>query len=253
MAKYFGIAEICPIFAAIFRAHVGYCHAPTLIKGIMKIFLRHQRWTDADMVAAVLGRDNARLERMYSDCHAYFRRHAGAFFVADADIDDIFQDALLHLWREIETRRIEVIDGRLCRWTEGEARPMTSSLTTFLMSVAQRKHWELQRSNSRNVSMDAMASTDAIDALATERYGATTPEEQEAQTARESIVSDCILAMSDRCREILTLFYYQQRTLDDILSQRQENTSKMGLKTSKYKCMQRLRQQVQQLFKRYDL
>lgn len=206
------------------------------------------------MIAAVLNRDNARLERIYADCHSYFRRHAGAFFVGEADIDDIFQDSLLHLWREIETHRIELREDVVCRWVEGEARPMTGSLTTFLMSIAQRKHWELQRHLQREVSMDALADSSSIDILSTERYsGGSSPEEQDEQTARERIVSDCILAMSQRCREILTLFYYEQRTLDDILSQREANTSKMGLKTSKYKCMQRLREQVRQLFKRYNL
>ena len=205
------------------------------------------------MISAVLGRDNSRLERIYLDCRSYFRQHAGALFVDNTDTDDIFHDALTHLWREIETSRIELRDGTICRWTDGEAKPMTCSLTTFLMSVAKRKHWELIRQREKTVSMDSLADPTAFDSIASERYGSATPEEQDEQSARERIVSDCILAMSPRCREILTLFYYEQRTLDEILVQRAENTSKMGLKTSKYKCMQRLREQVCQLFKRYNL
>ena len=65
---------------------------------------------------------------------------------------------------------------------------------------------------------------------------------------RERVVSDMVLQMSDRCRQILTMFYYEHRTLDDILALRPENQSKQGLKTSKYKCMQRLREQVRERF-----
>ena len=67
------------------------------------------------------------------------------------------------------------------------------------------------------------------------------------------MVADAVLGMSDRCRQILTLFYYEQRSLDEILAIRPENTSKVGLKTSKYKCMQRLRDVVKQRFSRLHL
>ena len=218
----------------------------------MKIHLIPHRWTDADMIEAVTRRDNARLERIYDDCHAYFCRHAGAFFISEANLDDIFQESLLHLWREIETQRIQIVAGVICRWHDGEAKPMTSSFKTFLMAIAKRKHWEQQR-RQQTESLDALASTEAIDIIATARYGGQLPDDAAEQDARERIVSDCILSMSPRCREILTLFYYEQRTLDDILMHREANTSKMGLKTSKYKCMQRLREMVQAQFKRYGL
>ena len=204
------------------------------------------------MVAAVQKGDNVLLERIYRDCRTYFRSHAGVFFVADDDVDDLFHEALLHLWREIETRRIDLRDGVVCRMSDGEMRPMTSSLMTFLMSVAKFKHWESLRQRPDTIDdPERDAAQMAMDSLAASRYADTLADEE--QQARERIVSDCVLAMSQRCREILTLFYYEQRTLDDILTMRPQNSSKIGLKTSKYKCMQRLRQMVQEQFKRYDL
>ena len=92
------------------------------------------------MVMAVQHRDNAVLERCYRDCKSYFHTHAGAFFMAEAHLDDIFQESMIHLWREIETRRIDLHEGVLCRWQEGELRPMNCSLRTFLLSIAKRKH-----------------------------------------------------------------------------------------------------------------
>ena len=93
-----------------------------------------------------------------------------------------------------------------------------------------------------------------LDALDRSRYAADTETAaREASEERERIVADAVLAMSDRCRQILTLFYYEQRTLDEILALRPENTSKVGLKTSKYKCMQRLREVVRQRFAQLHL
>ena len=208
-----------------------------------------KKWTDEQMVAAVASHNEAMMERFYRDSKAYFRSHAGALFVADEQVDDLFQEALVHLWREIETHRIEVRDGVLCRWSEGQAVPMTSSLFTFLLAIAKRKHWELLRKDSRLQLTDE---ANVLDVLDRSRY-ADDDEVTDETEAREHVVADAVLGMSDRCRQILTLFYYEQRSLDEILAIRPENTSKVGLKTSKYKCMQRLRDVVKQRFSRLHL
>lgn len=194
------------------------------------------------MVEAVAAHDTKRLERFYHDCRSYFMQHAGALFVSEALAGDIFQEALIHLWREIETHRIEVVDEVVCRWTEGEPRPMTSSLFTFLMAIAKRKHWEQLRRGQD------LLLTDEIEVFDRGRYDTQPVGTENEAEMRERIVSDAVLAMSDRCRQILTMFYYEQRSLDEILQLRPENSSKVGLKTSKYKCMQRLRETVKSKF-----
>ncbi len=209
-----------------------------------------KKWSDIEMVEAVTRQDVAMMERFYRDSKSYFRNHAGAFFLHDDQLDDIFQEAMVHLWREIETRRIVVCDGMLCRQVEGQAVPMTSNLYTFLLAIAKRKHWEQLRKDSRLQLTDEPAVLDALDRS---RMSDDDTEVKELQETREGIVADAVLAMSDRCRQILTLFYYEQRTLDEILALRSENTSKVGLKTSKYKCMQRLREQVKERFARLHL
>lgn len=201
------------------------------------------------MVEAVQQRNNAALERYYHDCKSYFAHHAAAVFVGDANVDDIFQEALIHLWREIETHRIELADKRVCRWTEGQLRPMSSSLLTFLMAIAKRKHWELVRQQQRLVLADNDTTLEALDSS---RFAETADGISESEQ-REQIVTDVVLQMTERCRQILTLFYYEHRTLDEILALRPENQTKQGLKTSKYKCMQRLREQVRERFARLHL
>ena len=194
-----------------------------------------KKWSDIEMVEAVTRQDVAMMERFYRDSKSYFRNHAGAFFLHDDQLDDIFQEAMVHLWREIETRRIVVCDGMLCRQ---------------VLAIAKRKHWEQLRKDSRLQLTDEPAVLDALDRS---RMSDDDTEVKELQETREGIVADAVLAMSDRCRQILTLFYYEQRTLDEILALRSENTSKVGLKTSKYKCMQRLREQVKERFARLHL
>lgn len=204
-------------------------------------------WTDIDMVMAVQRHDNVALERCYRDCKSYFTSHAGALFVSDELLDDIFQESMIHLWREIETGRIRLADGLVARVNNGELQPMNCTLRTFLLSIAKRKHWEQLRKQSQLVL------TDDVSLLNSERYGSAPSDDTEAQEMRERVVTDAVLGMSERCRQILTWFYYEHRSLDEILAMRPENTSKIGLKTSKYKCMQRLRETVKAQFQRLHL
>lgn len=207
-------------------------------------------WTDKEMVTAVLRRDNVALERIYRDSKLYFQDHAATLFNADANLDDIFQDALVHLWREIETHRIEWYEEHICRWVEGQCLPMTCSLLTFLMAIARRKNWEYLRKQHQILLTD---NDHILETLDKSRFTDPIAMELTEAEQRERVVADIVLAMSDRCRQILTLFYYEHRSLDDILALRPENQSKQGLKTSKYKCMQRLREQVRERFRQLHL
>jgi DNA-directed RNA polymerase specialized sigma subunit len=69
---------------------------------------------------------------------------------------------------------------------------------------------------------------------------------------KQQIIDECVNDLPARCKEILTLFYYKNKSLDEILTLRQENTSKDGLKTAKSKCMKQLSDRVIECFTRYN-
>ena len=65
---------------------------------------------------------------------------------------------------------------------------------------------------------------------------------------RARIVGQCVRTMPRRCVEILTMFYYERKTLDEILEARMQNSSYDGLKTSKYKCVKKLKTRIREAF-----
>lgn len=67
----------------------------------------------------------------------------------------------------------------------------------------------------------------------------------------EDIIADCIAVMSERCIQILTKFYYEEKNLDVIMSEIPSFANKNVLKTMKYKCMETLRTNAQAMYKRY--
>lgn len=179
---------------------------------------------------------NPKVEKDFFDsCNNYFNNHFNQLFFDKDSQQEIFQLAFIKLWTEIENKTITVIDGKVCRKRKLNGyQVMTASLTTFLMAFAKNEFRELLRNCKDDNYEEVFAvSNDLI--FVDEDY-----EEYQMQ-----IIDDCIQSMSANCIEIITLFYYQQKTLDEImLIRKEQNTSKDGLKTAKNKCMVTLRNRV---------
>lgn len=190
------------------------------------------RPSDTKIVKGLREHDSSMERYFFKLCHGYFNRCFDKMFFDPDSRDEIFQNAFVKLWTEIENGTIRDIDGRVCRRSsDGLFRPMTASLTTFLIAFARTEFRELLR-DSHTVSIE-----DTPDAAAV----CIDPSDTDQRIA---VIDDCIRSLSPSCIEIITLFYYQQKSLDEILAIRGANTSKDGLKTAKNKCMNTLRERV---------
>lgn len=198
--------------------------------GLTAAFGRH---SDTDVVERLQRGDRRMEERFYRHCKKYFDDHFLEVFFDKDRKQEIFQTAFLKLWTEIENRKIRIVGEKICRQqSSGEYIAMTCSLTTFLMVFAKNDYREMVRSNRLDTYADVYEKM-------------TEPMEQDDMDALEvkhRIIDECIERISPRCVEIITLFYYKGKSLDEIMELRQDkNTSKNGLKTAKNKCMNTLR------------
>lgn len=206
---------------------------------------RTKRHTDAEVVEALGRRDRGMEEWFYSTARRYFDDHFNEVFFDRDRKQEIFQTAFLKLWTEVDNRRIRVEQGVVCRLqADGSSRPMTCSLTTFLMAFARTEYRELVRSLREDPYAELFEGAAGADNTAA-TFG-----EEDTEEVKNRIVDECIQEMSPTCVEILTLFYYQGKSLDQIMEIRGErSTSKNGLKTAKNKCMNTLRKKAQERFR----
>ena len=211
--------------------------------------MKHENHTDADAVEALQHRDRRMEDWFYETQKRYFDEKFNQVFFDKDRKQEIFQTAFLGLWTEIDNGRISVRDGQVCRQqNDGVFRPMTCTLQTFLMAFARNEYREVMRSN-KETYVDEMFD-DAMGGEVQTPFDAA--ESTDAQKNR--IVDACIQQMPPRCVEILTLFYYQGKSLDEIMELRQDkNTSKNGLKTAKNKCLNTLRERVTTEMQRYHI
>lgn len=218
---------------------------------IKELFSKKQQvYSDQMVIGLLQQRERKAEEWFYKTTKRYFDDHFNEVFFDKDKKQEIFQSAFLKLWMEIDNKRIRIEDGKVCRQQQnGEVKPMTCSLTTFLMAFARTEFRELTRSTKEDYYGELFEDSDNADVQVTVFDKAEDAEEQ-----KNRIVDECISGLSPNCAEILTLFYYKGMSLDEILEQRTDkNSSKNGLKTAKNKCMNTLRDRITVQFKRYNL
>ena len=189
-------------------------------------------------------------ETFYNECKKYFMSSYKAVFTREDIKDDIFQQSFVKLWTEIETRRIflDENDNIQRRDRRGNIRNLTCKLKTFLIDIAKNDYRDWLRNDRLELEEEFESFAHMV-----EVRSATMPDES-SESLQEQIVAHCVFDLPPRCKEILTMFYYDNMSLDEIIQARGEkNTSKNGLKTGKYKCMETLKSKVKEMYNKYNL
>lgn len=211
--------------------------------------LRRKGYADKDVISGLQLCERKVEDWFYTHTRSYFNEHFNEVFFDKDRKQEIFQSAFLKLWTEIQNKKISLVDDVVSRQQRtGEYQPMTCSLTTFLMTFAKNEYREVLR----NVREDNYA--EIFDDAAGDEVPVTFDGEAEEQEMKCRIVDECIQSMSPSCIEVLTLFYYENKSLDEIMELRDnKNSSKNGLKTAKNKCLTALRTKVIKEYRRYNL
>lgn len=186
--------------------------------------------------------------KLYAYCRNYYRTHyKGVFFIEDSwAVEEIFQNSLIKLWEDIENGKIYA-EGDVVMGKDGK--PFTGSILTYFMSIARFKYMEWVRENPTyaDPEVEQIHEIQKKDKIA---YDILYDDDDENKVM-QNILADVLSRMSERCREILTKFYYEEKDLDMILLEIPSIDSKNALKTKKHKCMENLRHTANEIYQRY--
>lgn len=204
---------------------------------VMTKGLKQPDCSDAAFVTGLKGHDSAVQKKFYLHCKKYFSEHYRAvFFAPDHMREDIFQNTYLALWDNIERGKIDVRNGVV---TGREDKPLGCSLMTYMMSIARFKYKEVARQAERETRFSDLAERNSR--AVQEFVSVCDWLHDDERMSKLEVISDCIAVMSERCRQILTLFYADELKLDEILAVLPTFTSKDALKTAKNRCLEKLR------------
>ena len=218
------------------------------------IKLHPPKYSDADYVRGIVKGEESLQKMLYNEWCDYFETKSYNLFfnISKEDKEDARQDAFWTLFSKVKNGAIyekdEKVMGR-------NGKPFSCNLMTYLMAVAVNMKRELVRKESKlKYWDDIFASAEVQTAISSSGEFMVTSEEQ----AMLEIIANSIAAMSKtslRCYEILSMFYYKEKSLDEILDFYAQGDggikSKDALKTRKNKCMKTLREMANEQYGKY--
>lgn len=209
-----------------------------------RISIFERRYTDIEYVNGVYKGDKRTQEALYRHCKLYLENHfEKLFFEGDVRRDEVMQESFITLWTIIEKKRIYVEDGVL-KGKNGKR--LTSNLTTFFIGIALRKYKEQTRDFKNDAERQEWEEVEkevskAIYDANDEKHG----------FVQLDYIDECLSQMSERCHKILSLFYYESKTMADILPMIPDVENEHALRTAKYRCMENLRQCARMMYEQF--
>lgn len=203
---------------------------------------------EAELVKGVYERSREAEYRLYSYCSRYYyEKYRGVFYAPKDAVDEIYQNSFIKFWENIEARKLYAEGDRV---VGKNGIPLSGSIRTYFMGIAKLKYLEWVREHpyyadpetemGQKIREEGFDESEYMQML----YG-------DSETVQLEVIADIISHMSERCYEILTKFYYEDKDLDTILKEIPTMISKNALKTKKHKCMESLRASANETYKRY--
>jgi|SRR5690554_1004945 len=160
--------------------------------------------------------DRKAIEKVYTLYKAEFLVYASRFSVSEEDAVDIYQDSMVSLYENIRS---------------GKLTSFTSSVKTYLFAIGKYKIY-----NSLKVKTTTEDLSDYEFLLKEENDDSFLVQEENIEKVKIAYQQ-----LGDKCREVLKLFYYENRSIEEI-KDRLDYTSKDVVKSQKSRCIKQLKE-----------
>lgn len=193
-----------------------------------------RKYSDCRCVEGVLAGKEEAQKRLFRQCHDRFDRHAAHFEqLTETERKDLFQDAFVILWEKIGNGQIFINDGKVYATRRGGEATEVPDLCGYFLRIAKNLYHEVLRAKGKILEIVSEIDDGSVLWWA-----------DGEDTMRKMIIRQSVMLLAPRCREILTMFYYHDMTLEEILAERPESKSYNGVKSAKSKCMAILRARI---------
>lgn len=208
---------------------------------------RRKAFSDIQIVEAYKSGDKKIQQFWYDKCRSQFGKGTSNYGgLTDYDRDDLFQDSFIILWEKMESHQLYIHDGCV-HVTSKKGDNVVPDLLGYFMRIVKNKYLEMFHSGKYVIPINEVI-TSSNDDFFEELYW-----DEDPDVEKDRIVSKCLLSLPKSCLEILTMFYYEKKSLEQILEERPENSSYDGLKSRKSKCMTNLKKRITESFAKAGL
>lgn len=162
------------------------------------------------------------LDEVYLTYKEEFFLFARTFSIAEEDITDIYQETIISLYENIQSKKLE---------------HLTSTLKTYLFAIGKFKIYKLLHKNK------SLYHEGNIIHISEEMHVF----EAEVEEERQHLLQRGWKQLGAKCQKILELYYYNGKTLDEIQDEL-DYTSKDVLKSQKSRCLKQLKELVKKSY-----
>ena len=208
---------------------------------------RRKSYTDIQIVDAYQNGDKKIQQFWYDKCRSQFGKGTSNYGgLTDYDRDDLFQDSFIILWEKMESHQIYILDGTVHVATK-KGDSIIPDMLGYFMRIVKNKYLEMFHSGKYVIPINEVVTSSNDDFFEVLYW------DENPDVEKDRIVSQCLLSLPKSCLEILTMFYYEKKSLEQILEERPENNSYDGLKSRKSKCMTNLKKRITESFAKAGL
>lgn len=165
--------------------------------------------------------DNEVLKAVYLDYRSEFINFALQFNLTQDEAVDVYQDSVLAFRENIATGKLSVLK---------------SSIKTYLFSIGKYMIYDYLRSKKRfvnsNIILTAENEGEGFEPLFNEEFN-----------VKEQLLKNAFARLGEKCKNILTLFYYQEYSIEEIVKAL-NYSSKDVVKSQKSRCLKSLKEKM---------
>jgi RNA polymerase sigma factor (sigma-70 family) len=182
---------------------------------------------DRELIALCLGGDQGAWESLVTRYQRLIYSIAIKSRLSPDDAADVFQSVCLKLYEKLSTLRDH------------------ERVSSWLITTTSREVWRAAARNRRDGQPAAADDGDQREALAEIPDAAPLADEQRIALEREQAVREAVAASSDRCRELLTMLFYQKDELSysDVARRMEMPVPSVG--PTRARCLEKLKKLLQ--------
>lgn len=162
---------------------------------------------DSEILAKVSRGDESALDYLYKKYYRMMVKLVVSNNGSEEEAKDIYQEALIVFWQK-------AMSGSFT---------LTSKISTYLYSICLNL-WRKELERKSKLSNEEKDSIEFI---------------EDDKQERIKIINECINALGDTCKKVLSYYYFDGMSMSDI-AEKMNFANPDTAKTKKYKCKQRL-------------
>ena len=187
----------------------------------------HSEPTDAELVAACLGEDSLSWERLISRYQRLIYSIPMKARLSTEDAADVFQTVCLKLLEGLPSLR------------------QAEKLSSWLITTTTRETWRVSAARKRSSRMLSDGTDASAESLAGIADGRPIADEQRIALEQEQLVREGIAALSDRCRELVTLLFYRKEESSYAEIARRMNMPVSSIGPTRARCLEKLKKSLE--------